>query len=1046
VCSLATFESSGFFVLRTPLLPFDDFVRWGDSLPGTWETDVGCLRARLQEILGRSEIQHALFLASPSLVASIRYWKQDPNSKRGVQVERALVRYFARMCGRATPFGLMSGLSTGPIAEDEATGNLSLQAQQNYRVTTSLDYEYLVALSDALKKASPIAAGQRYLPNSSLNRIGMVWHYRETKTVNGRRVHGLITLQADDYLDTVIGLACIGATIPEFTAALRSRGIPEDDAREYLYSLVDTQVLVSLFEPLVTGGSSLDDLINQLRALPSTTELAAAFERVRNALAAIDQRGLGVTIDAYQEVSRLLLDMGLSVSVEPSFHVNMVKPFASGVMPAVVVNELSRAMRLMSMDSFSSAEEPPKIRAFREAFSARYGYAWIPLVEVLDEECGIGFGGVQATAVPRQFSTLHSILLRKLLKCAEYGSTELELDERDFPDNKMSEGPLPDAFSVRASIVAPSMEALRQGDFQIHLLSAQGPSGAALLGRFCHSNRELEDCVRRHLKQEEAHEPEAVYAEIVYLPDGKVGNIISRPVLREYEIVYLGRSGVIQEHQIPVQDLLVTVTPDERVLLYSRKLQKRIIPRLTAAHAFFDPGLAPLYQFLCYLQYQPRTNVPAINWGPLEDLPFLPRILSGRVILSPARWKISPDEVKLLATTDRRQSFAAVQALRKDRGLPRWVLYSEGTNNLPVDLDNPLSVDAFVHVLNRAGTGSVLEMCPGPDKLCVSGPEGRFHHELIVPFVRKPIGGHRGAISGVSARNTAIRMAPPGGTWLYAKLYGGPAALDDLLIMTVLPLARMAVNEGLAVKWFFIRHEDPEPHLRVRFHGSHARLRRDLFPKLVSAVKPLLKSGPLWKIQFDTYDREVDRYAGPQGMATAESVFCVDSEAVLSVLQALKDLRFSDRRLHVAALGVDRLFSDFGFDWSERILATRLARDFVEKRLRPEETLKKKLGDAFRDERLPLEALLLGSSESPAWESYKLRSAHLVPLIERLRQLEQTGRLTRNLRDIVLSYVHMHVNRVMPSTAAILEYTVYDFLARVYRGWLAAGSRRQLFS
>src|ERR1044072_6816673 len=62
------------------------------------------LRARLQEIVEEPTVAEGLFIASPSLSGSLRYWREDPDSKRGRRGERSLVPYFGRMCMRATPF------------------------------------------------------------------------------------------------------------------------------------------------------------------------------------------------------------------------------------------------------------------------------------------------------------------------------------------------------------------------------------------------------------------------------------------------------------------------------------------------------------------------------------------------------------------------------------------------------------------------------------------------------------------------------------------------------------------------------------------------------------------------------------------------------------------------------------------------------------------------------------------------------------------------------------------------------------------------------
>src|SRR4051812_10845504 len=100
-----------------------DFT-WRDSdndLKCRLVPDIERLRVRLREIIARPEIAQALFVASPSLLVGLPYWHENPDSKRGRQAERALVKYFQRMSFRPTPFGLFSGCSIGRVESNERT-------------------------------------------------------------------------------------------------------------------------------------------------------------------------------------------------------------------------------------------------------------------------------------------------------------------------------------------------------------------------------------------------------------------------------------------------------------------------------------------------------------------------------------------------------------------------------------------------------------------------------------------------------------------------------------------------------------------------------------------------------------------------------------------------------------------------------------------------------------------------------------------------------------------------------------------------------------
>ena len=154
-----------------------------------------------------------------------------------------------------------------------------------------------------------------------------------------------------------------------------------------------------------------------------------------------------------------------------------------------------------------------------------------------------------------------------------------------------------------------------------------GPSGANLLGRFCHGDPDLHANVAEHLREEEALDPDALFAEVVHLPEGRLGNVLLRPLLRRGEIPYLGRSGSPADQQIPVTDLTLRLV-DDRFVLRSRRLGRRIVPRLTTAHNFRGRALN-IYRLLGLLQSEGRLPGCTWDWGALAALPFLPRVTCG---------------------------------------------------------------------------------------------------------------------------------------------------------------------------------------------------------------------------------------------------------------------------------------------------------------------------------------------------------------------------------------------------------------------------------
>ena len=160
-----------------------------------------------------------------------------------------------------------------------------------------------------------------------------------------------------------------------------------------------------------------------------------------------------------------------------------------------------------------------------------------------------------------------------------------------------------------------------------------------------------------------------------------------------------------------------------------------MIPRLTTAHNHIGRGLG-VYRFLCALQYQQVTPGIMWDWGPLALAPFLPRVVSGRLILSRARWNLGETELAAFREPRGATQFAAVQRLRERLRLPRYLALADGDHELLIDLDNVLSLETLAHEVRGRGSAPLVEMIPGPDQLCASGPEGPFTHQVIVPFVR----------------------------------------------------------------------------------------------------------------------------------------------------------------------------------------------------------------------------------------------------------------------------------------------------------------------
>lgn len=1022
------------------------------------EIDRKKIREKFKKLLARGEVREALWHASPDLFENIPIWMSEPGSERGERIELALYRYLARMAARPTPFGLFSGCSTGSVG---GATELTLPPRSAYARHTRLDMEALYAVLRKLAAAPAMLDKLAVRANSSLYALNGRLNYAESHFNGERRTNHLVAVEETEPIASALAKAENGATAASIASAIVEENprLTADEAREFVGDLVATQVLVPEPAPPITGGDPARYVAAKLQTTAETRDAGNALARVCDALRDIDARGVGQSADAYREPIELMKDLAPEIKRSHLFQIDLTKPPKSLELSDAVCREFLRGSDILrAISLFRKGRGNPHLERFRSAFQDRYEGKETPLHQALDEESGIGFGpwsvsGLEASPLIEGLSfgkkgtedtawgERESYLFRRLEETVLAGGAELALDGKDLEKLKSDEAPgFPDAFGAFGTLLARSPEALAKGEYRILLTGTLGPTAALMFARFCHADARLREATEKYLRAEEAFRPGAIFAEIVHLPQDRYGNFICRPLLRQYEIPYLGRSGAPPEFQIPITDLMVSVSGG-RVTLRSRKLGKEIIPRLSNAHSYMLFDNLPIYQFLCALQEQDAAH-SGWSWGPLAGTaPFLPRVTHGRFVFDRARWRILKEELPK-ESASAAEIFKAVRGMKEKKRMPDLVWLVEADHVMPFDLRNALAARVLVHMI-RAGDGSVLvEGIPGEEDLCVSGPEGKFTHELVIPFVRSdaPAGPGEAREPRPQAVSREIpRRFPPGSEWLYAKLYAGTLAVDKI-IGEIRPLVEELIESSVIDRWFFIRYGDPSWHARIRFHGDPSRLMSEALPRLEKTIRPLIGEGTIWRFQLDTYEREVERYGGAGAMPLAEEIFHADSDFAAGILdKLLPGEEGEDARWRLALAGVDRLFSDCGMDLKEKRAAAQALSDSY---MREFDVIKSKpfkdmLAEKLRKHRKDLEMLLDYSGWkdhplSPGLEPLEARSKRLAPAMEKLKGLDREGGLNAPLRELAKSYAHMHVNRVLRAAHRAQELVIYSFLSQIY--------------
>ncbi|MDR3218975.1 MAG: thiopeptide-type bacteriocin biosynthesis protein [Dysgonamonadaceae bacterium] len=284
-------------------------------------------------------------------------------------------------------------------------------------------------------------------------------------------------------------------------------------------------------------------------------------------------------------------------------------------------------------------------------------------------------------------------------------------------------------------------------------------------------------------------------------------------------------------------------------------------------------------------------------------------------------------------------------------------------------------------------------------------------------------------------KNTVQRSFIPGSKWLYLKIYCGVKTADNLLIKELFYAVKEMKKQQLIDKWFFIRYADPDAHLRIRFLLKNEQQTGEVLNLFYKRMHGLLNENQLWKIQTDTYNRELERY-GESLIEEAESVFYIDSESTLSILKILANYGNENYRWMIALKLVDSLLADFSLTLQEKQQLMEAVSASFKMEFRFNEHNAKQFNTKFRENKLRIESVLNNTINDEnficLYHPLKNRSKRLIPVIEPIKAKLSKKNQPVRLEDLLKSYIHMMINRLFRSKNRMHELILYDFMRRYY--------------
>ena len=269
----------------------------------------------------------------------------------------------------------------------------------------------------------------------------------------------------------------------------------------------------------------------------------------------------------------------------------------------------------------------------------------------------------------------------------------------------------------------------------------------------------------------------------------------------------------------------------------------------------------------------------------------------------------------------------------------------------------------------------------------------------------------------------------PGDQWLYYKLYTGNMSADKILLQNLQALIEKLFQEKIIDQWFFIRYNDPEFHLRIRFHLiDNQQEINNVIRQMFENLKDLVNQKIIWKVQIDTYKRELERYQLSRYEKT-EAIFTADSFMFLELLPYIFGSEQATQRWLIALKKIDG-FLDIVFNkkLDAKLNFIKTMADNFAGEFKMDKTLRKQINEKFKANFETIHSLLNNQFDPP----------EILQIIDKYhRQIAKILQDEQLNHQTTGGFVHMMMNRMFPSENRKQELVIYQFLFLYYRRLMA---------
>jgi thiopeptide-type bacteriocin biosynthesis protein len=926
------------------------------------------------------------------------------NIKDKKRILHSLTKYFLRSCYRSTPFGVSAAISTGAFENQPSN-------PPHFSHKVKIRSEYICELIEEIN----ICCWNEltYRPNNTIREADAYYKYVERDFNSSLKIYDyqISQIEKEEHIEDILAIAKGGKYYTEIVEDfLTIYDIDRCNAESIIKQLIESKILLSTLTYNVFDKNVVQRLSLMMNSSKFDSEFADKLDEIINLSVSIGNNSDNIYKDKNNRIQIDLYNEEINyIPIRCKFEIERATSFL---------------MKLRIVDHSNT-----HIARFTKSFENRYGDSVVPLLDVMDVDTGLGYPVMpnylgqskylkQFNLQPREHKTHPTY--------SNWGKFVFDKYEDALRDDARviyvtKEDLLPfvaeDCKTHKDTVLfTGAITKDNKGDFLYFQDSLLVGKAQACAGRFAYGSSMIDNLCAKVAAHEVDNESDCIIAEIMHLSQPRMGCISDRPNYYSYYIPFYEDAPEIDDpYRIPLSDLYLMVI-DGDLLLFSKRLRKQIIPRISNSQ---NTNLFTYPIFTLLSNMGEDRFVDVWNWDILRERKYLPRVQFENIVLSRERWLLTIIDV----FGNNHPTISQLKKYLLKNKVSKHITFGQnGDNIIPTDITNEKGLNLLYVELLRNEYLFLLE-CPflNNSTTVLKLGDAEYANQIQVPiFYEESIKKQYNFDERINRKTSLPNLLPSNVQCIYIKLFSNDSEFDKRYFPR---LSNFLLNTCSYDYFFFIRYVEDKYHIRIRFFGNSISTDK-ILSKLNQLFSTEIERGNIEKIQIDTYSRETERYGGLEGTKISELIFYHDSICVLNILQRIKYNQ--DCIWKYALRGVHVLFEDFEITLNDRVgILTELKEYYLILLKNPKSTITKSVNDFYLNHQTEILSIINdGIHEMEIETLFSKRTIENKKLYNKLT--------LQNIKYDIRNYVHMFINRLIEFNQNYYEIIIYSLLIKTY--------------